>query len=117
MADLQNVVDKNVSDIAVDTTDINQNQKNIASNATGISENQKSIESNKNSIASIVEQLSILNSKVDSNKASADSQTSDIINLVLGECRLKYEPSDGHFYLIYHEGQADEVRKKADFAQ
>lgn len=117
MADLQNVVDKNVSDIAVNTTDINQNQKNIANNATGISENQKSIETNKNSIASIVEQLSVLNSKVDSNKASADSQTADIINLVLGECKLKYEPSDGHFYLIYHEGKADEVRKKADFAQ
>lgn len=117
MADLQNVVDKNVSDIAVNTTDINQNQKSIANNANGISENQKSIETNKNSIVSIVEQLSILNSKVDSNKASADSQVADIINLVLGECKLKYEPSDGHFYLIYHEGQADEVRKKADFAQ
>ena len=54
---------------------------------------------------------------VDSNKAYTDNQTANIISLVLGECKLKYEPSDGHFYLIYHEGQTDEVRKKADFAQ
>lgn len=103
MADLQNVVDKNASD--------------IEANATGINENQKSIESNKNSIASIVEQLAVLNGRVDSNKAYTDDQAANIISLVLGECKLKYEQSDGHFYLIYHEGQADEVRKKADFAQ
>ena len=103
MADLQNVVDKNASDIEF--------------NLIGISENQKSIEMNKNGIANILEQLAVLSDRVDSNRAYTDSQTSNIISLVLGECKLKYEQADGHFYLIYHEGQADEVRKKADFAQ
>ena len=111
-----------------------KNYEESISNLTGdvtsakseLSELTGDVTSTKSQISSLVGDVTNTKSELSDLAGSVNRTKSDVsaiqsqmkeLKNYIGDCVVRYNPEDGHFYSIYNEGTEGEVAKKLDFAQ
>lgn len=94
-------------------------QEHITLLDTEMKNYEESISNLTGDVTSTKSELSDLAGSVNRTKADVSAIQSQMKELknYMGDCVVRYNPEDGHFYSIYNEGTEEEIAKKLDFAQ
>ena len=108
-AELNNTKSELLEQLEIDSVKMQEYMNSQQEYNTSVDEK---IKNNAETISNVDGKVENVTSEVD----GIQTQLSELQNY-MGNCVIRYNPEDGHFYSVYMEGTEEEVSKKLDFAQ